>query len=94
MDLASSPALTALHRAGECLRAARTDIGEARVRARALTDATAWRSRATDGYRAGVGLLCDELARLEAAVDVAEDEVECAARDERLRATRMPGAGR
>lgn len=57
------------------LRDADGEAAVIRQRAGALAEVTAWRSRATDAYRAGLGRLVDDLTRLGRLIDQADGEL-------------------
>lgn len=71
----------ALGAARVLLHDAHADAAAVRLRADALANATDWRSRATDGYRAGVAALVDDLTRLVRLIHLADGEVAGALRD-------------
>lgn len=72
--LADSPTHAALGAARRLLHDASIDAAVLRHRAEALADATDWRSRATDGYRAGIAALADDLARLVRLIGVSDEQ--------------------
>lgn len=73
--LADPSTLTALTAARRLLDRARDDAAALRIDVGALTDATDWRARATDGYRAGMASLGDTLGRLERLIDAADADL-------------------
>ncbi len=85
MDSLTDPQTqAALDAARRLLRDANIDTEALRHRVSALADATDWRARATQDYRAGIARLVDELAGLVGRIAVAADQV--------ADAQRAPGA--
>ncbi|MCT9819536.1 WXG100 family type VII secretion target [Microbacterium sp. W1N] len=78
--LASAADAAAFAHAGRQLAAARGEAEDLRAAARALAEATAWRSRAAEAYREALADWARELARVAAHLDEAADEVRRAAR--------------
>jgi hypothetical protein len=72
--LADPETQAALGAARRLLHDASSDAVALRHRVDALADATDWRARATQEYRAGVARLADELARLVRLIGVTDDQ--------------------
>ena len=77
--LADSPPIAALTTARGLLGRARDDALALQLAVDALTDATDWRAKATDGYRAGMSSLAQVVERLRRLIDASDDELAGAA---------------
>ena len=93
VSLIDSPLLDALDAAR--LRVMRAQDGAVRLRARvvALADATDWRSRAAEHYRAGMAELDGVCARLADLLVVADAALDDAARREGIRVALLSASG-
>lgn len=85
--------MTALTHARRLVSEARLDLLGVRGRVEVLADATAWRSRATTGYRAGVAALTEDLVRLIGLLEVSDEDLASAQHAEQSR-WRETGGGR